>query len=294
MGGAPTSYVPVEARPWRLTMGLRPLDLARWLEVDQLRPVELAEKHRLLREAPERVVAVLPGSEPASADLFDAIVGHLERYHPGTVTRRPDGSVQDRGTGGVVDPAVMHPIDAAARLVQEDLCVMEHREGSWILTAASVCFPSRWDLASKLGRDLMTIHHPVPGYAEALGRPADAFFDRLRPERPVWRLNWTLIDLPDLHQPDPTARARPAAPLTDPGRDLWFRVERQTLRRLTDRPAITFTIRTYVTPLGELMSTHPGVGDALRLALTTAPVDTVAYKGWQGIVEPLVAWLEDV
>jgi dimethylamine monooxygenase subunit A len=239
-----------------------------------------------------RVVATLPGSEPASADLLEALLAHLERHHPGTVTRRPDGTVEDTSTASVIDPTQMHPIDAAGRLVQEDLCLMERIRGSWTLTAASVCFPSRWNLATKLGRDLSAIHDPVPGYAETLARPADALFDRLHVERPVWRLNWTLIDRPDLHQPDPAARRRPPAALVDPGRQLWFRVERQTLRRLTDRPAVTFTIRTYATVLDDLLSAHPDAAGALRATLATVPPDTLAYKGWDGIVGPLLAWLD--
>ena len=206
------------------------------------------------------------------------------------MTRAPGGTVQDCATGDIVDPAGMHPVDAAGRLVQEDLCVMEHGDGGWTLTAASVCFPSRWTLATKIGRDLAAIHAPVPRYAEALSRPSEAMFNRLRIERPVWRLNWTLIDGPELHQPDPAGR-RPSRPLTDPAHELWFRVERQTLRRLTDRPAITFTIRTYVTSLADLLVDHPETAGALETTLRTVPEDTIAYKGWEGIVGPLLAWL---
>lgn len=273
-------------------MGLRPLGTGRWLEVDRLRAATLAEKRRLLVDAHDRVVAFLPGSEPAGAELLGAVLDDLERHHPGTVTRLPEGAIGDCATGDVVDPVGMHPIDAAGRLVQEDLCLMERCEAAWTLTAASLCFPSRWTLAAKLGRDLSEIHSPVPGFAEDLARPSAAMFDRLRTDRSVWRLNWTLIDRPDLHQPDPAGRGRPSLRLTDPGRELWFRVERQTLRRLTDRPAITFTIRTYVTSLADLLIDHPEAADALRIALPTVPDDTIAYKGWEGVVAPLLAWLD--
>ncbi len=273
-------------------MGLRPLDPARWLEVDRLRAVTLAEKRRLLGEVHDRVVAFLPGSEPAGAELLAAILDDLDRHHPGTVVRQGDGTITDCTTGDVVDPAGLHPVDAAGRIVQEDLCVMERRSGAWTLTAASVCFPSRWALAAKVGRDLSAIHAPIPGYAEALGRPTAATFDRLRRDRPVWRLNWTLLDRPDLHLPDPDDGRLAPPPLTDPGRELWFRVERQTLRRLADRPAITFTIRTYVTSLGDLVNDHSEAADSLRTTLPTVPEDTIAYKGWQGAIGPLLAWLD--
>jgi hypothetical protein len=209
------------------------------------------------------------------------------------VTARPP-LLHERSTASTIDTAALHPIDAAARLVQEDLCLMLNDGDSWVLGAASVCFPSRWDLAGKLGQDLAGIHRPVPGYAETLGQPTESFFDRLRPERPVWRLNWTLIDDPALHQPDPAART-PAPPtdrtVSGEGPALWLRVERQTLRRLERTAAVIFTIRTYVSALDDLLQAHPEVVSALLATLPTVPAATVAYKGWDGLVGPLLSRL---
>lgn len=39
------------------------------------------------------------------------------------------------------------------------------------------------------------MHEPVPGYASALGTATDDLFARLRPDRPLWRLNWSLLDV---------------------------------------------------------------------------------------------------
>lgn len=280
----------VAARPWRLTMGLRPLDPDRWLAVDGQRAAELAEKHRLLRDVPHRVLALQPGSEPAAAPVLDAALDHLNRHHPGLVTARPDGTLAEGSTGEVVDPRALHPLDAAARLVQEDLCLMEHRGGAWVLTAASVCFPSRWSLATKIGRDLAAIHQPVPGFAEHLGAATEATFDRLTMDRPVWRSNWTIIDAPRLHQPEPPQ----SRPVTDPGRQLWWRVERETMRRLTDQPAALFTIRTTVTTLDDAVAADPSLAPALLATLPTVPAETVAYKGWGSLLGPLRAWLGEV
>lgn len=59
-----------------------------------------------------------------------------------------------------------HPLDLAARLVQE-----AERDG-YVLAALSVCFPSRWRIAEKLGKPLRDIHAPVPHYDEKLARIA--------------------------------------------------------------------------------------------------------------------------
>ena len=66
-----------------------------------------------------------------------------------------------------------------------------------------MCFPSRWTLSEKVGQNLSAIHGPVPGYAEALGGPVEALFNRLHPDRPVWRLNWTILDTNELHPQPP-------------------------------------------------------------------------------------------
>jgi hypothetical protein len=284
-------YVPVDGRPWRLAMGLRPLDPARWLEVDGGRRHELELKHRLLDGDHDRVVATQPGSEPGGAELLRAVLVDLEGRTPALVERLGAGCVREVTTGREVDLKSIHPVEVASNLVQEDLCLMEARRDEWILTAASVCFPSRWRLADKIGCGLDAIHGPVPGYSTSLAAPTAAFFDRLRAERPVWRLNWTLIDAPDLHQPDPSSRqpAAPGGPAEVP--DLWFRVERQTLRRLEQTGAVVFTIRTYVAALADLAAAHPEVVTALRDTLPTVPAETLAYKGWTHLVDALVAWL---
>ncbi len=259
-------YAPLDGRDWRFTMGLRPLDESRWLEFDDRAHDERALKDSLLAAHYDEVVAVDERADAASRELLDVIVAHLALYFPHQ--RRE------------VDPHE-HPIVAASRLVQEDLCVLERRD-AWRLSAACVCFPSRWRLASKLGDTLDGIHAPVPLYDELLAAPTNAFFDRLRVGRAFWRLNWTLLDSPALHQPTSERRA-PSGSL----HDWFFRVERQTLRRLPDSGAAVFTIRTYVDSAAALVARDETFGPSLWRALHTAPSSVQEYKGWVGVAERL-------
>jgi hypothetical protein len=283
--------MPVAAKPWRLAMGLRPLDLSRWLEVDGHRSEELDLKGDLLAAAHAQVFAAHPGSEAASDELLGMIVANLDRYHPGLVTDVGGGRYREESTGRLAGGSGMHPLEVASRLVQEDLCIMIRSPSDWVLGAASVCFPSRWSLAQKMGRDLAAIHAPVPGYESSLASPTAAFFDRLQEDRPVWRLNWTLVTDPALHQPGGGRRRAPGQPPADPGRQVWFRVERQTLRRMRHSPAVCFTIRTYVTALEELVTTHPEAAPALRAALAEVPPDVDDYKGWGDLRPAIRDWL---
>ncbi len=228
-------YVPVDARGWRLHMGLRPLDESRWLEVDGHRDHELALKRELLDSQRDLVFASHDQDDAASEELLAEIKENLRRFHPQIDV---DSQVHD------------HPLVQAALLVQEDLCIIRHDE-HWRLTSACVCFPSRWILAEKIGANLDEIHAPVPGYETSLATPTTMFFDRLSPSRSFWRLNWTLLDDATLHQP----RAHRQAPSRD--LEAWFlRVERQTLRRLSQTGVVVFTIRTYVASVRELLNEH--------------------------------------
>ena len=115
------------------------------------------------------------------------------------------------------------------------------------LTAASLCFPARWRLSDKLGRPMADIHRLVPGFNAKLARPVDRFFDRVEPDQPYLRANWSVIDDPTLFQPtghgrgahDPTitpenaarAAAHPcrAPDLRQPAEvSCWFSVSRRS------------------------------------------------------------------
>jgi len=258
--------MPLDARGWRLAMGLRPLDLANWLELDEHYDSELAQKAALLAQHRDVVVATEPEGYAGSRELLREVQDFLGRVHPEVAT--------------VVD-GDEHPIVAASRLIQEDLCVLV-KDDDWRLRAACVCFPSRWDLATKIGTTLDEIHGPVPHYDEVLARPTKSFFDRLRPERSFWRLNWTLLDSAALHQPR-AARVAPSGELAD----WFFRVERQTLRQLPTTGAVVFTIRTYVTSAATLASADGEFVPALLHALEGASSDTQDYKGWTGVASRL-------
>jgi dimethylamine monooxygenase subunit A len=263
-------YVPLDARGWRLAMGLRPLELAAWLEVDEHYEEELALKSQLLDEKYDVVVATEAEGNEASLELLGEIRENLRVHHADVAARPDDGE---------------HAIVVASRLVQEDLCVLV-RDDAWRLRAACVCFPSRWDLAAKIGTTLDDIHAPVPGYADELARPTIAFFDRLKPDRAFWRLNWTLLDSPVLYQP--TVVRRSASGRLD---DWYFRVERQTLRALPRTNAVVFTIRTYVTSAATLRERDDTFMSALLHSLDTAPASVQSYKGWTGVAELLRAAL---
>ncbi len=242
--------------PW-LAMATRGLDTAEWLVADDDRDRDLVRKQVLLAERHDEVFAALDTEavNAASIEVLDLVL---------------------EATGAPSVPTDLHPLDAAGRLVQEDLCLMVLRDGSPHLDAASLCFPSYWRLADKLGRPMTDVHGPVAHYADELGAKVDTFLQRLRPERPVWRRNWSIHDDPSYFLPDPTPPQE-----VEPPEGLYLRSERQTLRRLTTADVVLFTIRTQQVSLGALEE-RPEIARRMAAAIAAWSPDLVAYKGGHG------------
>ena len=250
-----------DAFRWRL--GVRPLDLHDWIELGPDADAAIAAKPRLMATHPDTVFAVLDDHVAVeSQEVADALVAHLRARLP------------ERYGEVVLDPN-LHPLDAAARLVPEDLVLLVERDGELVFGGGSVCFPNRWDLRSKIGLTMAGVHAKVDLLNEQLEAPIDGFFDRLTPAKSFWRLGWGVLDTPDWYTPlDGTAAPRPVAPAPD---QLFLRAERETLRRFPDTGCILFTIRTYVTPI---LAAAPSSDVASRLAaaLESLPDPVRDYK----------------
>lgn len=255
--GAPPwlDELPLEPGPPWHAMGTRALDAADWLIVDDDRDAQLAQKRHLLASQRHVVGAAVPGTTAAAEEAAALVAGAAS-------------------------------LEEAALAVQEDLCVLVHRDGHWRLDAGVVCFPSMWRLSDKLGLPMAAVHDPVPGYADELSDRVDRFLDRLRPDRPVWRRNWFVHATPELHLPDPPA---PSAEVVVPD-DLWLRSERQSLVRLPRTGAILFTIRTQQVPLA-VVAERPDVAVRMAAAMTAWSPAIVAYRGAGSWQERTVRWL---
>ncbi len=274
--------------PYRLAMGLHTLEPGAWLEPGADAAQQMAERRRLLAEHPAEVVAALPESVPAQHELFALVLAHLPEHFPDR-WQRTGAALLDRASGERFPSDPAEPLATLGRMVQEDFCLLQASPQGYRLTAAVLCFPAHWRLADKLGRPLDVIHEPVPGFDARLARPVDRFFASLQTERPVWRVNWSLVDTPELFRP-PEHRSRPKKiDAARAGEQTWLRVERQTLRRLPASGDVVFGIRTYVEPLAGV---SPEVAQALAARVREMPADMAAYKGIATIRAPLLAWLE--
>jgi hypothetical protein len=308
MSLAEPDYQPYQGGAFRWRLGLRALDLVDWIQIGPAYERDLAAKRDVLARHPSTVLSVVAGIQDEASEVLRALLDHLTKRWPqwftldnGTITNLRAGEtfVLDGGCD-TAQPASLHPLDIAGRLVQEDLVVLVERAGGLVVGGGSVCFPNRWDLASKLGLRLVDVHAPVSRLNDQLGGSVDTFFERLRPDRSFWRLGWSVLDTGELYQPtDGTAPPIDPLPGVDraverwAGERLFLRVERETFRRFPDTRCVLFTLRTYVRPLAHLAE-RPH--DALRLAeaLRAMPADVADYKKVAGLTPSAVSWLDAV
>lgn len=285
-------YLPFEAGPYRMAMGLAAVTPADWLDIDQAYHTQRALRELLLRSAPESAPVVASIAHSPAADAAGrAILAHLARYH-GAHFSLAHGRFENHLTGrawpleGQDEPLVL-----AGRQIQEDLCVLEPIEGVFHLTAAMVCFPSRWNLADKIGQPMAAIHGPVPDYQSALQAPVERFFHALKPGRIVQRFNWSVHDDAQLHQPA-AIRSSEQVTTADAGARLYLRVERQTLSRIAGHDGILFTIRTYLNPLADIVAL-PDAAAQLAAGLRALPPEVTAYRAIGPFKESLLAYLDE-
>jgi hypothetical protein len=291
----PPLYLPFTHPNWHLKLGLKPLDLTDWIEIDGTFSDSLLQKASLFQDRYSKVFGALPGSEAAQQEVLELLLKYLPQRFPNVYHLQADRitNLQTQQVWQISDFATC-PLALAGQLVQEDLCLMQFRQSSYVLVAGAVCFPFNWWFPEKLGRSLTQIHAPVPEYDTKLNHPVNNFFDRLQVHYPGYRLNWGLVDSPALclakHQATPM---KDSLTVDTIGHCLWIRVERQTLRKLEQTQDVLFTIRTYIYPLS-ILEQHPEMAKNLRQTLEEMPLKMQQYKNLPAIQKTLCNYLDQI
>lgn len=270
-----TDQTPWERLGNKFTLGLRTRTEAEWLPFDDAfgdagrRRDQMTEREWLFDNRHDETFNALNGSEEAGAEVHDMVIAHLAEYH-GTVPKEPKHG--------------MHPLEATARMVPEDLLLLKPLQRKdnealldWTLLAAALAFPAHWVLAEKMGKPLADIHEPVPHYAERLETPMDRFFTNMKVGPISHRWNWSVMTSHRLFTPH-RSRRTPLAP--GAGIDeIFIRMESQTLRKLPRTSTILFTIRTYAEPLSR-WAQKPGAVASLLEMLDGMTPEMRDYKGF--------------
>lgn len=163
--------------------------------------------------------------------------------------------------------------------LQEDYVVMAPQDdGSLSVRVVSVCFPSGWQPAEKVGKTMLEIHEPVADNA-ALQRATPTMSAAMLSKGPFIRHVWTLAgngDLARLPGEDTLAK-------TTRVDELWFRCERQITVPLAGRASL-FLIRVFSVPYRSVVNT-PERQRQMVSALAAMSPATIAYKNISRAVE---------
>ena len=298
------AYTPYDGSGPLFKIGLKPMELPGWLEIDELLIPYLAEKNRLFATLPEKIFAAEEGTEDAQAEVLELAVEHLLRHFPETYKRVGD-AIEITDHDRKIELQGDAPLKIASLLVQEDLVIMRRGDDGWRLAAASLCFPSSWRLAEKFRKPIDKIHTPVPGFGSGTRNASliERIFDKLAVDLPIERMNWSLQLNSDLYHPlsdmERDARASDRSSrfgCEDLAASLFIRVERQTLRRLAKTGDILFTIRIYLDPMTRLRA-HPDreqIAAAFADQMLALDEDQLDYKGFTADRDMLVSSLRQI
>ncbi len=224
----------------------------------------LAERAKWLGENPARYAALLPEGAALLAEVAE--LGEREWGLP----RR--STVHELG-------AVLEP---------DFLLLSADEAGEFRLRGGSLCFPTGWALAEKLGHTLDFIHGVVPGLNRALASPIHQFLTKLKPGVAFLRDNWGIVATDELNLHPAHGIAAPAVPVALDR--LWLRVEHQALVALPRTGGVLFGIRIALHRLDEVVLDR-AVSAGLRRALVSMPAEVAAYKRLDAVREAMVGLL---
>ena len=295
----PTIHTPYDGTSKPFNIGVRPLDIQDWIEVDANLPAYLNEKARHYRDDRAQVIVSEENSIKAQSEVLNLLSEHLCEGYPHIYRKTSHGIDILNGQFSVsLEDNTLPPLAIAAKLVQEDLVLMSPSADGWRLVAASLCFPSAWNLLEKFGHPLHKVHAPVPGFGTGTRNASviDRMFDNLRAEQPVMRWNWSLHEDGELHHPTSHSGSESRFGNGDIGGHVFLRVERQTLRKLPVSGDIIFTVRIYLDPLEilEKISEGPTLATLISQQLVSLSGDEMRYKGIEGDLPRLVERLQRI
>lgn len=296
------AHTPYDGSSKLFAIGLKPLDLNEWVEIDDTFAFHLAEKRRIHAEYGSKVFVEEADTKAAQAEVLSLLADHLPVRYP---QRYSLEGAQLTVPGQPAIDANLPPLHIASLLVQEDLILMRKSAAGWRLVAGALCFPSSWSLTEKFGKTMQDIHIPVPAFGPGtrMAGMIERIFDNLAVELPVERYNWSIQAGDALYHPlsdeqrIDRATMRPSR-FNDQNINVsaFIRVERQTLRKLPVSGDILFTIRIFLDPLAVLSRHEDRKRIATSFASQLAVLDEAQldYKGLTGDRDRLITALGQI
>ncbi len=263
-------YYPHAGGKGRLRLGLSSIPISEWIQYEKDFKRRIEDKKRLIKENKKRVLNAFKESISAQHELLEHIVKFLQEHqqHLFRFKDRRIISLQDK-QAYQLDEFSECPLELITFLVPDDICVLKPNNEDYELIAASVCAPTWWELSEKMGKSLTSIHAPIFGLEEKIGRMIRHFLRNLHSNDCFQRANWFLLAKGDWcvfpHQFDMYSDMSEIT-VENIENKLFIRTERQTFRKLPKTEAIIFGIKIYISPISVIRK-EPLIGKDLLTAL---------------------------
>jgi hypothetical protein len=277
-------YFPHIQNPNILSMGLEKTITPHWLEFDREAKYFYQNKLAQYQANQQNVYRALDESIPAQEEFRELLLAYLLTQHSdvfkqqGDLLTAPELDLQWKLSG-------REYLWQSSLWIPDDVCILLPEDDDYKLVAASLAAPSHWYLTEKFGQPLAAIHKPIPGFDLQLTPSINRFLSHLKVEHPVQRFNWSVQPNNDLSWLDNEDDAEQLADDTQ----LYWRVERQTLRRLEKTGAVVFTIKVIIHSMTELAKQADSY-QALLAAIENSTEEIKGYKDFNRM-RPLLAKL---
>ena len=277
------------------------------IDIDSEYEHELALRDQILERDPSRY-AVLPHMRVAAWDCMLTLMGEMAKAYPDTMSLTRTGDTWHWRNGrlglsadfvlGDESTLPMEPLAYIGSQVQDDIVLLDQRDGDLFGDAGVVTFAADWSFGFDVGMTFLEIHGPVPRLRETgVITRAREFLMRLQPGEIYRRTNWTLtigrrldVSTELYHEWGPDRAMIQTVSDEEFGRLVHLRVELQHLIRLCESRAICFLIRTYMLPFVDL-ATVPEWRARAAAVLADLPEDMADYKGIISYRDRAVEWL---
>ncbi|ODV78143.1 uncharacterized protein CANTADRAFT_55368 [Suhomyces tanzawaensis NRRL Y-17324] len=320
----PLKSYPFKNAAYKLTMGIKSLDVQDWLLVENSYKKVTAVKSKIINnshpaypaEKDLRSNTLLHTDEafPAIKEFYSVATSYMCDKYPMYFVREGD-MIHNKINNIYVPSTCSNDVKDAPKyleyltqIIEEDFIILlkdpskeDEKDGTeYFFKAGVFAFAAGFNPRDRFNAPLSFVHHPIPGYEEKLKLSMNRFFNRIVPGQFVTRSNFSVQTHDKYYVDDsnkghnlPKDHVQVALDYDslDFDNQVHYRSERQVLTKLPESGAVVFTIRTYLHPMSRIKSEGPEVCERLVGAIEGFPPDIVTYKRAGEWGPPLIKYL---
>ncbi|KAG7665981.1 uncharacterized protein J8A68_000411 [[Candida] subhashii] len=302
----PLKSYPFKDAIYKLTMGIRTIDISDWLLIEPTYLKSISHKVRIINNKHEDYPAdkdlrnstlfVTPEAADAIREFYDMVMTYLVTKYP-MYFKVKDGEYWNLITEKKY-PVNSEDVEDVVKLeeylaenIEEDFIILLKDDQSTVdeyyFKAGVFAFAAGFNPQDRFNKPLSFIHHPVPSYESKLKLSMNRYFQRMTPGQFITRSNFSVqthgkyyVDDSNKGHNLPEGFVQTELPYEelDFENQVHYRSERQTLTKLPKSGAVVFTIRTYLMPIAQVKAEGEEVAMRLKGAIEKLPPDIASYK----------------